>query len=77
MGARDVLVSLASAHGFTEDEASALLADDAARGATRADARRAAEEGVTGVPFFVFAGRVAFGGAQPEAIFEKALAQAR
>jgi predicted DsbA family dithiol-disulfide isomerase len=69
----DVLAALAADHGFTADEARALVtspAELAATGAAVEDARRL---GIRGVPFFVFNGRVAVSGAQPVAVLRDAL----
>ena len=76
VGDVDVLASLAAAHGFTEDEARALVRDEAELDETRAEAARAAEDGVTGVPFFILGGRLAFSGAQPVETMKKAIQQA-
>jgi predicted DsbA family dithiol-disulfide isomerase len=76
VGDVDVLASLAAAHGFGEDEARALMRDEDELAETRAEAARAAEEGVTGVPFFILGGRLAFSGAQPVDAMKNALRQA-
>ncbi len=74
IGALDVLGDVASRHGFDREEAVAIASDAVALDRARAEAADAAAQGVDGVPFFVFDGRVAFSGAQPVAIFERALA---
>lgn len=71
----EVLVTVAEKHGFTADEARALLADDAELEATRREANEAGELGIRGVPLFVFDGKVAISGAQPESAFREAIAR--
>lgn len=76
----DVLVEVGGRHGFEAEEVRALLLDEGELAETRAIAGRAAEAGITGVPFFVFDERLALAGAQPEpvmrAAIEKSLADA-
>lgn len=78
VGSVDVLVGIAAAHGFTIDEARALVTDEAELRETRADAASAAEQGVNGVPFFVVGKRFAFSGAQPvdamKSVIQRAIA---
>jgi len=77
IGNLDVLVELASAHGFDADAARALLRDEAELKATRAEAAAVSAQGISGVPFFVFAERFALSGAQPidalQMVIERAL----
>jgi len=77
IGNLDVLVELASAHGFEADAARALLRDEAELKATRAEAAAVAAQGISGVPFFVFGERFALSGAQPidalQMVIERAL----
>jgi len=75
MGQVSVLSALASQHGFTEEEATALLADDAELEETRVMAREQIERGVSGVPFFILGGRYAISGAQPVELLAKVLKQ--
>jgi predicted DsbA family dithiol-disulfide isomerase len=65
VGSVDVLAEIAAAHGFTKDEARALVGDEAELRETRAKATSVAEQGVSGVPFFVIGKRLMFSGAQP------------
>lgn len=65
VGSVDVLAEIAAAHGFTKDEARALVGDEAELRETRAEAASVAEQGVSGVPFFVIGKRLMFSGAQP------------
>jgi predicted DsbA family dithiol-disulfide isomerase len=72
-----VLVELAVAHGFTAEEAKAVLADPKALEETRAEAADFAGQGIGGVPFTVFEGKLAVSGAQPVEAFRDAIEQAR
>ena len=71
-----VLAEVAAPHGFTPTRWRRLTADErelgeiARRGAGRGGA------GIDGVPFFVFADRVAVAGAQPESVLRAAIEQA-
>jgi predicted DsbA family dithiol-disulfide isomerase len=69
----EVLKEIGTVHGFTADEVAAILADKKLRQSIEADAASASAQGVTGVPFFIFAGRFALSGAQPEEVFEQVL----
>jgi predicted DsbA family dithiol-disulfide isomerase len=60
-----VLERLGTEAGLAEDDVRALLAGDAHADDVRADERRAAELGVTGVPSLVIDGRPAVSGVQP------------
>jgi predicted DsbA family dithiol-disulfide isomerase len=71
-----VLLPLATAHGFTDAQVKALLADDSERQATLLDADQGRKLGITGVPTFVFNDRVGFSGAQAEATFRQAIDEA-
>jgi predicted DsbA family dithiol-disulfide isomerase len=70
------LAGLAREHGFSEEDASRLLDDAQELMQTRQEAAAAARSGVRGVPFFVFQGRAALSGAQPEEVFERVIEQA-
>ncbi len=63
IGAPDVLAELAGANELEEADLELV----------REQAREASAEGITGVPFFVFEGKIAFSGAQPMEVFQKAL----
>jgi predicted DsbA family dithiol-disulfide isomerase len=76
VGSSDVLVPIATAHGFGADEATALLRDPDEVAQTKAEAREAADSGVSGVPFTVIASKLAVGGAQSVEVFKKAIEQA-
>lgn len=72
-----VLASLGERHGFAADEVISLLGDAAELAATRRETEVAAASGIRGVPFFVFDGRLAVSGAQPEAVLKEALRRAK
>ncbi len=76
LGEADVLVSLVETTGLDGDRARAILAGDAYAEAVRKDELAASELSIRGVPFFVFAGRLAVPGAQPAEILREALNQA-
>jgi predicted DsbA family dithiol-disulfide isomerase len=59
------LVELASDVGIAEPEARRVVEGDDFGREVREDEARAMEIGVTGVPFFVFDGRLGVSGAQP------------
>ncbi len=75
VGDRAALAGLAPKFGMTEAEAMKMLDSDDYADAVRADELRAAEFGVTGVPFFVFDEKSGISGAQPIAVFVEALQQ--
>ena len=72
----DVLADIAGPHGFSADEVARIVSDPDELAATRAEAERAVAMGVHGVPLFVFGGRVAVSGAQPEETLRSAILQA-
>lgn len=73
----DVLVALAGEEGLAEADVRALVAGDAHATDVRADEARARELGITGVPFFVLAGKLGVSGAQPASVLAQAIAQAQ
>jgi predicted DsbA family dithiol-disulfide isomerase len=77
IGERDVLVRLAAEAGVPADAAEAFLASGDLADAVRAAEARAQGLGITGVPFFVFDGRVALSGAHEPDTMLDAIAQAR
>ena len=77
VGDRDTLAALAAEAGFDAEAArvwleSGLGADEIADAEVRARAL-----GISGVPFFIFDGRVGLSGAQPREAMREAIAQAR
>lgn len=75
VGDRSALVRLAPQFGIAEDAAQAMLESDDYSVAVRDDEARAAQLGITGVPFFVFAEKYGVSGAQPVEVFAEALEQ--
>jgi predicted DsbA family dithiol-disulfide isomerase len=75
VGDRAALAGLAPKFGIAEAEAMAMLESDDYSDEVRADELRAAEFGVTGVPFFVFDEKSGISGAQPIEVFVGALQQ--
>jgi predicted DsbA family dithiol-disulfide isomerase len=76
VGAIDTLVEIGLAHGLAETTVRERLADPAELAATRSIAREASEQGVTGVPFFVFDDKLAVSGAQSVEVLGQALDRA-
>lgn len=76
VGDRAALAHLAPEFGVAESDTLAMLQSDDYSGAVRADESRAAEFGVTGVPFFLFDETTGVSGAQPVEVFSEALQQA-
>ena len=76
VGDRTALAKLAPDFDIPESDAQALLESDAYAKEVRADESRAAQFGITGVPFFVFDGRSGVSGAQPVEVFAEALQNA-
>jgi predicted DsbA family dithiol-disulfide isomerase len=76
IGERAVLAAVAGEAGLDPDAASAMLASDEGAAEVAATDRRVRELGVTGVPFFIFAGRLAVAGAQEPDTLVEAMAQA-
>ena len=72
----EVLRGLAVAHGFTDEEARGLLEDPNELALTEREAEEARQQGVRGVPFFVFNDQFAMSGAQPESVLREAIQRA-
>jgi len=77
IGDREVLLDVAAASGLDADIVDGLLAEGADADAVRREIAEAQAVGVTGVPFFIFAGRVGVPGAQDVPFLRRAMAQAR
>ncbi len=71
-----VLTQLAVETGMDEKEVHRVLDGDAFLDIVRADEMSAREIGATGVPFFLFNGRVGLSGAQPPEVLVQAMKQA-
>ncbi len=77
IGDRVVLTDIARDSGLDAGVVEKLLAEDADKDAVRREIAEAQAIGVAGVPFFVFAGRLAVPGAQDVALMRRAMDQAR
>lgn len=75
VGDRAALANLAPEFGISRNDALALFESDAFVEAVRADESRASALGISGVPFFVIAGKIGISGAQPVEVFADALNQ--
>ncbi len=76
IGDRDVLAAIAGDAGLPADAARVYLDSDEGTDTIQAMDRRVRELGVTGVPFFIFNGRVAVSGAQEPPALVGAMEQA-
>jgi predicted DsbA family dithiol-disulfide isomerase len=76
IGDRAVLARLAGEAGLDAAEVTDVLAGDLYAAEVRGDEETARELGITGVPFFVFDGRLAVSGAQPAEVLRQALDRA-
>lgn len=75
IGDPDVLARAAADAGMDAEVVRRLLATDADRAETAAEAENARQMGVTGVPCFILAGRYAVEGAQPAEVLADAIAE--
>ena len=73
---RDTLLELGTGVGLDSGQAIAVLDGTAFADEVRADEARAADLGVTGVPFFLVDGRLGVPGAQPAEVLLRVLEQA-
>jgi len=73
IGEAETLATLAASVGLDAAEVRRYLASDRNRDAVAQSQRAAEELGITGVPFFVFGGRYAVSGAQPEGVLTRAI----
>lgn len=69
----NILVDIAVEHGWDRGDALDAINDEHELTLTAQLATNAAEQGIRGVPFFVFGGKYALSGAQPDAVFTQAL----
>jgi len=77
VGDRAVLLDIAAASGLDPGIVEQLLDQGADADAVRNEVAQAQAIGVTGVPFFIFAGRLGVPGAQDVSLLRRAMAQAR
>jgi predicted DsbA family dithiol-disulfide isomerase len=71
----EVLADIAVEHGFTREEALSDVNDPRELETSHQMAVWAAQQGIQGVPFFIFDNRFALSGAQPQEVFEMAFAK--
>ena len=69
----NVLADIAAAHGWDRGDALDAINDENELSITAQLATSAAEQGIRGVPFFVFGEKYALSGAQPDEVFDQAL----
>ncbi|KKB07490.1 DsbA family oxidoreductase [Devosia chinhatensis] len=69
----NVLADIAVAFGWDRGDALDAINDETELAITAQLATSAAEQGIRGVPFFVFAEKYALSGAQPDEVFRQAL----
>ena len=77
IGDRKVLVEIASDCGLDARDVEQRLADGADSGLVRQEIGQAQAMGVSGVPFFIFGGRLGVPGAQEPSVLRQAMAEAR
>ena len=77
IGDRGVLVEIASDCGLDAGEVEKRLADGADGDLVRQEIEQAQAMGVTGVPFFIFGGRLGVPRAQEPSVLRQAIAEAR
>lgn len=77
IGDRDVLIDIAGECGLDARLVEKLLAEGADADLVREEIAQAQAIGVSGVPFFIFAGRLGVPGAQDPSALLRAMAQAR
>ena len=73
IGDPDVLASIGAANGFDLDTARACVIDDVERAKVRAEATAIGQRGISGVPFFIFADKLAVSGAQSIEVFQSVI----
>lgn len=71
----NVLADIAAAFGYDRGDALDAMNDENELAITEQLAADAAQQGIRGVPFFIFGEKYALSGAQPAEMFDKALAQ--
>jgi predicted DsbA family dithiol-disulfide isomerase len=77
IGDRAVLVEIARQCGLDAEVVEKRLVDGADTDSVREEIAQAQAIGVSGVPFFIFAGRLGVPGAQDASVLRRAMAQAR
>ncbi|MHA6296959.1 DsbA family oxidoreductase [Devosia sp. CAU 1758] len=69
----NVLMDIAAEHGWDRGDALDAINDESELAITAQLATSAAQQGIRGVPFFVFGEKYALSGAQPDEVFAQAL----
>ncbi|WP_421950975.1 DsbA family oxidoreductase [Pelagibacterium sp.] len=69
---KELLADIAAEHGFTREAALTLIEDEAENDITKAMAVSASQQGINGVPFFIFNNQFAISGGQPLEVFQRA-----
>jgi predicted DsbA family dithiol-disulfide isomerase len=77
IGDRTVLIEIAAECGLDAELVKRFLAEDADADLVRQEIEQAQAMGVSGVPFFIFAGRIGVPGAQEPSVLRQAMTQAR
>jgi predicted DsbA family dithiol-disulfide isomerase len=77
IGDRTVLIEIAADCGLDAELVERFLAEDADADLVRQEIEQAQAMGVSGVPFFIFAGRIGVPGAQEPSVLRQAMTQAR
>lgn len=75
IGDMAILLAIAADQGFEPEDVREQLAAGAGLAAVQADLDFARQQGINGVPFFVFNNRYAFSGAQPPHMIRRVLEQ--
>ena len=71
-----VLAEIATGYGFTREEALSDMRDTRELAVSHDLAMWAAQQGIQGVPFFIFDNKFALSGCQPQEVFGQAFAKA-
>ena len=77
IGDRETLISIAADCGLDAEEVRRRFAGNADIGEIQAEIEHAQRVGVSGVPFFIFADKLAVSGAQSAEVLTRAMAEAR
>ena len=76
IGDRDALVRIAQESGMSGEDVKRRLADEADAAEVKAEIERVQQLGVSGVPFFIFANKLAVSGAQSAEVLARAMKEA-
>jgi predicted DsbA family dithiol-disulfide isomerase len=67
----EVLADIGAAHGLDRDEILTLVQDENVKKQVEDAAQSAGQQGIQGVPFFIFDNKYALSGAQPDQVFDE------